>query len=362
MRSRPNAKTPLVQTGIGAQLQDQLRWQRLVVTLACAGLLGALLSLPSGFPPEIVVGRSVIAGLLALCAFSLAEHWPERLPKFLARWFWQLFWVALCTPVAAFLAYALTTGGDPQFHDKERFQSALVLAVFGTLIALAVALAAMLNRQEALARRQHLALELTRSELARLEAESRWRQLQAQTTPHFLFNTLANVQALLDMGSPQASALLANLVAYLRAAIPHAESGMSTVRRELALSRAYLEIMRTRLPDRLRYEIECAASTEALPCLPLVILTLLENAVRHGIDPNEDAGLIRLTVVADADVLQIHVQNTCADHAGKSTRSLGTGLAVLRERLQINYGARATLQQRWLDNGDFAIQIRVPIE
>lgn len=352
----------LSRTEFAVPRQAQIRWQRLAVTVASAGLLGALLSLPSSFPREIVVGRSVIAGLVALSAFSIAEHWPEQLPNFVARWFWQLFWIALCTPIGAFFAYSLTTGGDPQFHNKDRFESALVLAVFGTLIALGVALAAMLNQNEALARRQHLALELTRSELARLEAESRWRQLQAQTTPHFLFNTLANVQALLDMGSPQASALLANLVAYLRAAVPHAEGGMSTIRRELALSRAYLEIMRTRLPDRLRYEIECAAATEALPCLPLIILTLLENAVRHGIDPNEDAGLIQLHIRADDKALQIRVQNTCPEHVGRTTQGLGTGLAVLRERLEINYGARASLHQSWLDNGDFCLQINLPLQ
>lgn len=348
-------------TEFGQTQKLQIQWQRFAVTIVCAALLGTLISLGSTFPREVVLGRTVIAGMLALSAFSISEHWPQRLPRFVARWFWQLFWVGVCTPFAAFFAYSLTTGGDPQFHDKDRFQSALVLAVFGTLVAFGVALAAMLNEREALARRQHLALELTRSELARLETESRWRQLQAQTTPHFLFNTLANVQALLDMGSPQASTLLANLVAYLRAAVPHVESGMSTIAQELVLSRAYLEIMRTRLPDRLRYDIRCPAAAEPLPCLPMLILTLLENAVRHGIDPNEEAGLIQVGIQMDSSAISIHVQNTCADQIQSSTQGLGTGLAVLRERLHLNYGSTARIDQAWLDGGEFSVTIRYPL-
>lgn len=320
------------------------------------------MSLPSSFPDEIVVGRSLIAGLLALTAFSIAESWPARLPSFLARWFWQLLWIGIFTPLSAFFAYWLTTGGDAQFHVKDRFESALVLAVFGTLIGIGVALAAMLGERDALARRQQLALELTRSELARVEAESRWRQLQAQTTPHFLFNTLANMQALLDLGSPHASQLLMNLVAYLRAAVPHAEGGMSTIRRELELSRAYLEIMRTRLPDRLRYDINVASESIALPCLPMVILTLLENAVRHGIDPSEEGGRIQLSIGCVGNSLRIEVQNTCPEHAERiESAGLGTGLEVLKERLRLNYQGRAHFRQAWLSSGDFYVQIEFPI-
>ena len=342
---------------------ESIRWLRIAVALACAGLLGALLSLPSSFPTEVVLGRSLITGLLSLLAFSLAEVWPAKLPSFVARWFWQLLWVGVCTPASAFFAYSLSTGGDAQFHLKDRFESALILAIFGTLIALGVALAAMLNQRDALARRQQLALELARSELARVEAESRWRGLQAQTTPHFLFNTLANMQALLDLGSPRASDLLRNLVAYLRAAVPHAEGGMSTIRRELELSRAYLEIMQTRLPDRLRYQIVAAPEALALPCLPLVILTLLENAVRHGIDPSEDGGLIQLRIYLEAEQLRLHVQNNCPERAAHiAAPGLGTGLEVLRERLRLNYGGGAEFKQTWLGNGDFCVQLRLPIQ
>ena len=117
--------------------------------------------------------------------------------------------------------------------------------------------------------------------------------LQAQVAPHFLFNTLANVQALVDAGSPQAAAVLRSLIAYLRAAVPRLHEAAATIERELQLVRPYLELMQMRMPDRLQYRDERRPVGRcAVRCPADDVLTLVENAVRHGIDPSEEGGRI----------------------------------------------------------------------
>lgn len=326
--------------------QARLRPRRFLVTLITASLLGALFTLPSSFPVAVVIGRTLIAGLLVLTAFSITEVWPRVLPWRFPRWLWQLLGILVVAPPAAFFAYWLTTGGDPRFADPDRFESAAVLAAFGTLISMWVALAGIASQREAVAREQALALELARSELARLEADARWRLLQAQTTPHFLFNTLANVQALVDLGSPDASALLSSLVGYLRAAVPHAGRSTSTIGTEVEMARAYLDIMRIRMPDRLRCEMRVDPALANFPCPSMAVLTLIENALRHGIDPSEEGGVIEIDVARVDQHCQIRVRNPLATQLPGSLAppGLGTGIQTLRERLKLMFGEHATLR------------------
>jgi LytS/YehU family sensor histidine kinase len=287
-----------------------------------------------------------MTGLLAMTAFSLAERWPQRMPLRFPRWVWQLLATVLVIPPAAFLCYSLTSAGDPLWADPDRLESAAILAFMGLLFGPWVALAGMLSQREAFAREQTLALELARSELARVETEARWRLLQAQATPHFLFNTLATVQALVDARSPQAASLLSSLTDYLRAAVPHTMDGRSSIAQEVDMTRAYLDIMRTRMPDRLRCEVRVDPAALPLRCPSLVLLTLVENAIRHGIDPSEEGGSIDIDIALEGGRCRIRVANTVltqARAAESSTPGLGTGLAALRERLRLSFGASASL-------------------
>ena len=118
--------------------------------------------------------------------------------------------------------------------------------------------------------------------------DTRLKLLQAQIEPHFLFNTLANVQALVESGSPQAAPVLKSLIAYLRAAMPRLHAEAATLANEIALVRSYLELMQMRMPDRLTFSIDVPADIAAREFLPMSVLTLVENAIRHGIDPGEN--------------------------------------------------------------------------
>ena len=341
-----------------------IAYQRLLVTVAASAMVGALLSLPSEFPTRVVVSRTIAAGLMVMVAFSLSERWPARLPRLLSRWAWQLLAVVLSTPPAAAAAYWLTTGGDAQWTQSadsaDRIESTMVLAVVGVFFGGLLALVAMLSEREALARARGLALELVNSELARHEVDARWRLLQAQTTPHFLFNTLATVQALVNSGSPKASALLASLIAYLRAAVPHAGETLSTIAKEVEMARAYLEIMRMRLPDRLSYAVDVMPAAHAVRCPPMMLLTLIENAVRHGIDPSEEGGSIRAQITLTGGRCMISVRNTCPVDRVQGD-GLGTGLQSLRDRLRLSYGGSAELEVNAEDDSHFLARVALPV-
>jgi hypothetical protein len=199
-----------------------LNWPRVRFTALFCTACSVLLSFgwTSGFPGLVL--RTNTIGLVAMLVFGLFEQWPGRLPRWIERWTLQVIGVAIViVPTTAVIYWLSTAPGDPAFYtEKDRLDGFSLLAGFGTFVAPWVALGALVRQKEAMARRQALAFDLERSELARQASDARLRLLQAQVAPHFLFNTLANVQALVDSGSPQASTVLRSLVAYLRAAVP----------------------------------------------------------------------------------------------------------------------------------------------
>jgi LytS/YehU family sensor histidine kinase len=221
------------------------------------------------------------------------------------------------------------------------------------------ALAAIVRQREAFARHQELAFTLERSELERQALDARLRLLQAQVAPHFLFNTLANVQALVDAGSPRASAVLRSLVAYLRAAVPQLREATATIERELQLVRPYLELMHMRMPDRLQYAVNVDPSTLEVRCPPTTLLTLVENAVRHGIDPSEEGGRIDIDIARLGDRCLVRITDTGAGLRA-SANGLGTGLTTLRERLRLIFGDAAQLRLTSGAGCGVAVEVDMP--
>jgi len=250
-------------------------------------------------------------------------------------------------PAATFVIYILSTkaGAPPFWEDSDRFQGFAALCFLGLLVAPWIALAALVWQKDALARHQALAFELERSELGRQALDARLHLMQAQVAPHFLFNTLANVQALVDAGSPQASAVLRALISYLRAAVPRLHKPVTTLGQELELVSAYLELMHMRMPDRLRFELHVDESALGLRCPPMTLLTLVENAVRHGIDPSEEGGRIDIRVERHDNRVIVRVVDSGVG-LRHSTSGLGTGLSTLRERLKLVFGDDAELRVR----------------
>ncbi|MGN6112506.1 MAG: sensor histidine kinase [Luteimonas sp.] len=319
-------------------------WRRLRVVFA-ACVLGSLLMLPDWEAPyRLLLGRLLWIGGVALLAFGLFERWPPRLPTWVPRWGLQVAAVAMVMPFAAATGYALSTPSSVHWWaDPQRQVGFGSMTALGMLAGPWIAMAALYRQVSGEARRQALAFELERSEYERSALDARLRQLQAQVQPHFLFNTLANVRELVDTGSPQASAVLGSLIAYLRAAVPRLDDAGATLGQELDLVRAYLEVMHMRMPDRLQFALHADAGAARLHCPPMAVLTLVENAIRHGIDPSEDGGRIEVRARLRGDRCHVDVIDTGAGFAsaGKGT---GTGLANLRERLDLAFDGDASLR------------------
>jgi sensor histidine kinase YesM len=293
--------------------------------------------------------RTIILGLSATTGFAVFEVWPRALPRWLQRWVLQVVAVGIFMPVTTLLIAILFApeGAPPFWEERGRMSEWLMLTYTGLLVAPWTALAVVVRQKEAFARDQKLAFALELSELERQALDARLHLLQAQVAPHFLFNTLANVQALVDAGSARASTVLRSLTAYLRAAVPllHGVSGepAATIERELQLVRPYLELMHMRMPDRLQYAMNVDPAALKVRCPPTTLLTLVENAVRHGIDPSEEGGRIDIDVERLDARCVVRVTDTGAG-LHQSANGLGTGLTALRERLQLIFGDAAQLR------------------
>jgi signal transduction histidine kinase len=171
------------------------------------------------------------------------------------------------------------------------------------------------------------------------------RLATAQIQPHFLFNTLASVQHWVDTQDPRAASTLRSFTAYLRATLPMFERESLGLAEELQIVRSYLEVMQARLGARLQWQIEVGAGVDeqALQLPPGLLLTLVENAIGHGIEPALRGGSISITATRPAKrQILIEVRD---DGVGLSSDAQdGTGLKNSRERLQQLYGARASLK------------------
>ncbi|MBC3805869.1 histidine kinase [Undibacterium seohonense] len=343
-------------------------WRRVRVVLLVSLILSIMMKFTWAAWWITIFTRLALIGMVQLTVFGVFERWPKRLPRWVARWVLQVAAVAIVVPFAAVLAYILTTLGDatPWYENKNKLSGFGEMIGAGLLFSPWIAMSALYRHINGQAQSQALSFELERSEFARNALDSRLRLLQAQVEPHFLFNTLANVRELVDSGSSQASAVLNSLIAYLRAAVPNLNNAATTLRQELELVRAYLELMHMRMPDRLQFFIHVDEAALKIQCPPMSLLTLVENAVRHGIDPSEEGGQIDVTVrlhegrclakVSDTGVGM--VQNAQGEHGSKG---LGTGLANLRERLQLVYAGDAQLRLTGLVPHGFCAELNFPI-
>ena len=191
-----------------------------------------------------------------------------------------------------------------------------------------------------------------------LAREAELRALKAQVNPHFLFNSLISISALTLLDPPKAREMCVLLGEFLRKTLGLGEKSMITLREEIALVQAYLQVEKVRFGRRLemREELDPAALERPVP--PLLLQPLVENAVLHGISNLPEGGWIRLRAVNDADALEIVVENKF-DHEQPAGRRHGVGLDNVRRRLQACYGARAGLSAA-ADGDCFRVSLRLP--
>ncbi len=196
------------------------------------------------------------------------------------------------------------------------------------------------------------------------QADLRLGLLQAQVEPHFLFNTLASVRALVRQDPAQAEATLDALVDHLRATIPKLRDGEamlhSTLGQQLDICASYLSLMKLRMGGRLTYAVEADASLRLKPFPPLLLITLVENAIKHGIEPQPGPGRIEVRASVRGDRLVLSVVD---DGAGlKPGLGSGMGLANVRDQLATRFGEGASLSLRSLAGRGAVAEIVLPPE
>ncbi|MFT3955092.1 MAG: histidine kinase [Piscinibacter sp.] len=315
---------------------------RVLVAIVLAVVAATLLNPAFVTPYPVLLGRMLVISLLLLLVFSAAGLWQV---PWAPRWLVQVIAVVLAAPIATYLVYLPSVQGQlfEVFRHEGRLSGFVLITATVLVVAPLLALGALYRERDAQARNQALTFALERSQLERQALDARLRLLHAQIEPHFLFNTLANVQALVESGSPQAGPVLKSLIAYLRAAMPRLDDRNATLGDEVALVRAYLELMLMRMPDRLAYTIDVPAELLGESFPPMALITLVENAIRHGIDPSEQGGRIELQARRDADgALSLRVADSGVGL--DEGAAPGTGLANLRERLAMFFGAGARLE------------------
>jgi hypothetical protein len=193
--------------------------------------------------------------------------------------------------------------------------------------------------------------------LARELSESRLRLLRAQIEPHFLFNTLGAVQQLAEHGVPKAAELTANLIAFLRASLSDMRSEQVSLAAEFALVQAYLRVMQVRLGARLRVGLSLPDELVQVRVPSMILLTLAENAIKHGIEPSLRGGEVLVSATAAGGELSMRVQDSGVGLS--ATPGEGMGLDNVRRRLLLAYGADATLTLHEADPGLIA-DITIP--
>jgi hypothetical protein len=183
--------------------------------------------------------------------------------------------------------------------------------------------------------------------LKRQVVEARMAAMQAQVEPHFLFNTLASIDHLIETDPQRASVMQKNLIALLRASMPTMReanaSGVRDLGRELAVIQPYLEILKVRMEDRLQTELLIPEGLRSAEFPPMMIQSLVENAIKHGLEPKPEGGRLSVRAEIVHGKLAVTVADTGLGFGKAATAGTGIGLNNIRERLHLLYGQKATL-------------------
>jgi hypothetical protein len=216
-------------------------------------------------------------------------------------------------------------------------------------------------RSDETARSQLIDAECRREALQSQMVEAHLSALQAQIEPHFLFITLANVKRLYETAPARGRKMLSSLINYLRAALPTMREPGSTLQREIELVRSFLTILQMRMGERLAFSIDAPSELAGARVPPMVIPTLVENAIKHGLSPLPEGG--RIDIRARRDGSQSMVIEVSDNGAGfAASGGSGVGLANTRSRLSALYGSDASLSLAMGAPRGVVATVRLPLQ
>jgi len=188
--------------------------------------------------------------------------------------------------------------------------------------------------------------EIQQEKIKRLSSEkealeANLRMLQAQIEPHFLFNTLSNILSLIDTNPANGKSMLVDLIHYLRTSLSRTFPDQITLDREIDMIKAYLNIQKIRMGERLHFQIELPEALREHPFPPMLLQPLVENAVKHGLEPKMEGGEIMIQAVEEDDLIRIEVTDTGLGFS--SFQGGGVGIGNVKERIRLLYGGKGRL-------------------
>lgn len=357
-----------------AELDATLRkngWGLSLGTLGFVVLLACGLYLFRDGKRTVFESLAASAGLTFSLAMVVIWAWtrPSSFVRHPAR---RILWMMMLAMIGGLFGAFLTESDWPKFvADLERVGPLIVVvtALMGLLMALLATGLAMLRQREIVAVEARVRAEadarLREEQLAHRVVDARLAALQAQVEPHFLFNTLGAITELAEPASPAAAELCRQLVDFLRgsldASLDALRAGTTTLGADVDIATAYLQVMATRLGPRLRWAIDVPESLRKVALPPAMTISLVENAIKHGVEPWPEAATIAISARVERDVLVLVVEDT---GRGLADAEIGTGfgLANIRERLRLQYADRASLELVPNRPRGTCAVLRVPIE
>lgn len=326
VKSRPSAKDRWIAFGY--------------TTIFSFGISGLLYLLGFAEPYGSVLIISLCIGWSIHFCTALGTEWFSRyLPVYLS----VVLLTGLGLLVGLLLAGTVITG-SPSYFLRDSYVTLIIGVFFGAVgMVIFTTRAQLVNTEAELAR-----VEGEKHAQDKLLLETELKLLQAQIEPHFLFNTLSNVVGLIHTDPDSAEKTLLNLTTLLRSSLQRTRESSITLAEEFEIVRAYLEIQAMRMGARLSFSISPADTDENFellhwPLAPLLVQPLVENAIKHGIDPDENGGEINVEASVDEKKLIIKISDTGVGFGGGSQSGTGTGLTNVRQRLTALYGPDASM-------------------
>ena len=364
--------SPLDLTGADVRIQRRGRfWMRGLRSVGYGAVIGLVITGLTGQSLGTTMVHSMC--IAVLCWFFIdvgrvpAARWrhrrsPADSPEAQSNWpGWPLMLIVVVIgsmlgfTVGGTLASWLTGHSTPGYLRGDLKQTiALVL----TSLVPALIITYWFYSRETIA-----AHEATAQVAQRQAAENQLKLLESQLEPHMLFNTLANLRVLIGIDPPRAQAMLDQLIAFLRATLNASRSASHPLEAEFARLRDYLALMELRMGERLQTRFELPPELAGLPLPPLLLQPLVENCIKHGLEPKVEGGRVEVRAVRDGGELVLQVRDTgvgLSDNASDGTRF---GLTQVRERLATLYGAQAGLSLTPCDDseGGTLATIRLPL-
>jgi signal transduction histidine kinase len=318
-------------------LLDGLTVQRVLwVTLTCVVATGTVVWLFFNTYLDLLV-TALCVGYTSMLLFTAAGN--VRQERF-SREAMQVMAVVVGSVLGTIVA-GFVKGRDIAEMFTERLAGVAISMGLGIGFGCVVVAAMILREKHARDAARIAKAEAGRHQLEKNVLESQLQLMQAQVEPHFLFNTLANVQHLVETDAQRASRVLESLIQYLRAALPQMREGATTLGREVDMARAFLEIHRVRMGSRMEFAIEVPEDLKCRSFPPMMLISLVENAIKHGADPCCEMSTITISAAEQGERLRVSVADT--GEGVKPTQGGGVGLTNIRERLKALYGPSARL-------------------